>query len=295
MKRLSIVLTILMTCGVVFADEKKDAVAIRKRVESYVKVYNKGDAKALAEFWSDKAVYVNRASGEKIQGREAIQKMFEEQFADDVREHLGVSVTSIRFITSEVAVEEGVARIVSPDEPPSESTYTAIHVKQKNQWYLDSVRESTLPAAPSHHNQLAQLSWMIGEWVDQDENATVRTKCQWTKNHNFITRSFSISIKDRIDLEGTQVVGWDPAAGRIRSWMFDTNGGFAESIWSRDGNSWTIKAAAVLSDGRRGASVRILTYIDDNTLTLQTVAREVDGEILPNIEEFKVVRVQPTE
>ena len=135
----------------------------------------------------------------------------------------------------------------------------------------------------------------IGEWVDQDDNATVSTKCQWTKNHNFITRSFSISIKDRIDLEGTQIVGWDPAAGRIRSWMFDTNGGFAESVWSRDGNQWTIKSSAVLHDGRRGANVRILTYIDDDTLTLQTVTREVDGEILPNIEEFTVVRVQPSE
>lgn len=295
MKQFSIVVTILMTCGVVHADEKQDAAAIRKRVDSYVAAFNKGDAKALSAHWSEKAVYVNHVSGEKAQGREAIQEMFEEQFVGDLRMHLGVSVTSIRFVTPEVAVEEGLARIVSPDEPPSESTYTAIHVKEKNQWFLDSVRETTLPGAPSYHNQVEELSWLIGEWVDQDENATVRTKCQWTKNHNFITRSFSISIKDRIDLEGTQIVGWDPAAGRIRSWMFDTNGGFAESVWARDGNRWTIESAAVLPDGRRGAHVRILTYIDDNTLTLQTVSREVDGEILPNIEEFTVVRVQPSE
>ncbi len=51
----------------------------------------------------------------------------------------------------------------------------------------------------------------------------------------------------------------------------------------------------MLPDGRRGAHVRILTYIDDNTLTLQTVTREVDSEILPNINEFTVVRVQPSE
>lgn len=295
MKQFSILLTVLMISCVVYADEAQDAAAIRTRVDSYVEAYNKGDAKTLAEHWSAKAVYVNRASGENVQGREAIQNMFERVFADDVREHLSVSVTSIRFITPDVAFEEGVARVVSPDEAPSESTYVAIHVKKNDQWFLDSVRETTLPGAPSHHNQLEELSWLNGEWVDQSENATVRTKCQWTKNHNFITRSFSISVRDRIDLEGTQVVGWDPASGRIRSWMFDTSGGFAESIWSRDGNQWTIQSSSVLPDGRRGAHVRILTYIDDNTLTLQTVSREVDGEILPNIDEFKVVRVEPSE
>ncbi len=161
MKKLSFVLTILMSCGV-YADDKQDEAAIRKRVDSYVAAFNKGDAKALAAHWSEKAVYVSPSSGERVQGREAIQAMFEEQFAGGGRMHLTASATSIRFLTRDVAVEEGVARIVSPDEPPSESTYTAIHVKHKNQRYMDSVRETTLPADPTHHNQLAQLSWMIG-------------------------------------------------------------------------------------------------------------------------------------
>ena len=166
MKQFSIVLAMLMiTCAVVCADEEQDAAAIRKRIDSYVAAYNLGDAAVLAAHWSETAVYVNRVSGENLQGREAIQKMFERVFADDVREHLGVSVTSIRFITPDVAVEEGIARIMSLDEPPTESTYTAIHVKQKDQWFLDSVRETTLPGAPSHHNQLEELSWLVGEWV----------------------------------------------------------------------------------------------------------------------------------
>lgn len=290
MKQLSITLALLIFCGAASAQENRETSAIRQRVDSYVQAYNQGDAKALAAHWSAYAVYVDRESGRRYQGRDAIQKMFATVFADETRERLSVTVTSIRLVTDAVAVEDGVARVVSSNAAPSESSYTAIHVKKDGAWYLDSVRETTLPTAPSHHNQLAELSWMIGDWVDEDENATVRTKCQWTKNHNFITRSFTIHIDDRLDLQGTQIIGWDPAAGRIRSWMFDTGGGFAESRWSRQGNRWSIKSSSVLPDGRRGAHVRLITRLDDNTMTLQTVTREVDGEILPNIDEFKVVR-----
>ena len=32
----------------------------------------------------------------------------------------------------------------------------------------------------------------------------------------------------------------------------------------------------------------IITYVDDNTCTLQSVNRTVDGELLPNIDEVKI-------
>ena len=81
----------------------------------------------------------------------------------------------------------------------------------------------TRPVSPE---ALDQLDWMIGTWTDGDENTTVRTVCEWAKNHTFITRSFKAFVDGKIDLEGTQVIGWDPAAGRIRSWVFDSDGGF---------------------------------------------------------------------
>ena len=80
----------------------------------------------------------------------------------------------------------------------------------------------------SHYEYLKDLEWMIGEWVDSDDNSTISTVCAWSKNRNFITRSFSVSIEGHIGLEGTQVIGWDPEKKRIRSWMFDSEGGFGE-------------------------------------------------------------------
>ena len=36
--------------------------------------------------------------------------------------------------------------------------------------------------------------------------------------------------------------------------------------------------------------MNIITYVDDNTCTLQSVNRTVDGELLPNIEEVKITK-----
>jgi ketosteroid isomerase-like protein len=48
------------------ADEMDEANAIRQRIESYVAAYNRQDAAAVADLWSEDAVYVNRGTGERI-------------------------------------------------------------------------------------------------------------------------------------------------------------------------------------------------------------------------------------
>jgi hypothetical protein len=131
---------------------------------------------------------------------------------------------------------------------------------------------------------------MIGEWVDRDDDATIETKCEWTANNSFISRSFTVRIKDQIDVAGTQVIGWDPIAKQIRAWVFDSEGGFGEGIWSRDGDRWMVKAHHVFHDGERASAIRIITPIDENTFRLEVIGREIDGEIQPNIDPVTVIR-----
>jgi hypothetical protein len=45
-----------------------------------------------------------------------------------------------------------------------------------------------------------------------------------------------------------------------------------------------------LPDGRKASATNIYTIVDDNTFTWKSVSREVDGEFLPNVEEFKMLR-----
>ena len=272
-----------------------DEAAIRKTVESYVAVFNQGDAKALASLWSPEAVYMNPISGEQVVGREEIKKQFDAIFAEGKGAKLEAKTDSIQFVSPNVAVEHGTAKILRADQAPEESEYTAVYVKRDGQWLLDRVTEEDVPIVTSHHEELKKLGWMIGTWTDQDDQDRVETTCQWTKNQNFMTRSFTLSVGDRIDMAGMQIVGWDPAAKRIRSWVFDSDGGFSEGVWSKKGNSWYIQSVGTLPDGRKASSVNIITYVDNDTCTWQSVNRVAGGELLPNVDEVAMVREKTAE
>lgn len=142
---------------------------------------------------------------------------------------------------------------------------------------------------------LDELEWMVGQWVDEGEDSKITTSCSWTKNRKFLTRSFSITTGSRVSLEGTQFIGWDPIAGRLRSWTFDSEGGFGEGRWIKDGKRWLVKTSFVLGSGERASAVNVITYVDQDTLRWQSIAREVDGELLPNIPEVTVVREKAKE
>jgi hypothetical protein len=91
---------------------------------------------------------------------------------------------------------------------------------------LDRVTDTAKESAPSSYEQLKPLEWMIGRWVDKDDKVDIKTECQWTKNRNFITRSFTVAAEGQINLSGMQFIGWDPVAkaihfadGQTQQWL----------------------------------------------------------------------------
>jgi uncharacterized protein (TIGR02246 family) len=284
-----------MTCTLC-ADQAEDEAAIRKNDDAYVEAYNKHDAKALAEMWSPEAVYVDPETGEEAVGREEIEKEFADTFAGLKDAKLEIDVKSIRFLSPNVAIESGTARILRSNEEPDESIYSALFVKRDGKWLLDRVTEEQPPAPPapppSNYEHLKDLEWMVGSWIDNDEDGqvTIQTDCDWAKNKNFMTRSFAVVIGGQVNMSGMQIVGWDPAAKQIRSWVFDSDGGFAEGKWTRKGNRWLIQQAGTLPDGSKSSAVNIMKQIDNDSFTWQSVQRSVNGDILPNVDEVTVVR-----
>ncbi len=269
--------------------------AIRKAVESYVAAFNDADAKTLASMWSPAAVYTNPLSGEQVVGRKEIEGQFAAIFAETKGIKLEVTTESVDFISPSVAVESGTAKVIRPDQPFEETEYTPVYVKQEGRWLLDRVTEEEVPQVKSNYEHLKDLEWMIGTWVDEDEQNRIETTCQWTKNRNFITRSFTLAVRDRIDMAGMQIIGWDPAAKQIRSWVFDSDGGFGTAVWRKKGKSWYVQSTGTLPDGGKTSSVNIITWVDDNAFTWQSVNRVAGGELLPNIDEVPVVRQRAAE
>jgi uncharacterized protein (TIGR02246 family) len=292
---LAFVALLLMIPGVAAADQAADEAAIRANVDKYVESYNRRDSKSMAGMWSPEAVYQDPSTGEGVVGREAIAKQLDDVFAGAEDAKLAVTIDSIDFVSPNVVIEKGVADITYSEAAPEKFEYSAVHVKRDGQWLLDRVSEVEVPPPPpSHYEQLKELEWMVGRWIDSDETATIQTDCAWTKNKNFLTRSFAVVVGDQIGMSGMQVIGWDPAAKQIRSWVFDSDGTFGEGTWSRDEDTWTIKQVGTLPDGKKSSATHIITRLDDNSSTWQSIDRTTDGEIEPNIEEVLVVRA-PTE
>ena len=144
----------------------------------------------------------------------------------------------------------------------------------------------------SQSSRLQDLEWLIGEWVDQSDEAIVRTSCRWSKNKNFIMNNFKAEMPGLEPLEGTQVIGFDAARGRIRSWTFNSNGGIAEAVWTKKGNQWTVRSRSVTFDGGRGSSTNIFTIKDRNEFSWKSVKRTINGEKLPDIEAVNVIRLK---
>ena len=268
-----------------------DRALIEKSVESYVVAFNARDAKALAEHWSPAGVYISRSNGSQVTGRAAIEAEFASLFAEVVDMQLEVVSESIEFVSPNVAIEHGQATVLRPEAVPVASTYRAVYIKHDGNWLLDRVSEDEEVAPPSHYEHLQDLQWMIGTWLDESAEHQIETTCQWSRNNNFIVRSFKIEVDDRIDLSGIQLIGWDPAESKIRSWAFDSDGGFAEGSWTQKNGSWLVESNATLPDGQKGSSVNIMQVVDESTFGWKSTGREVGGTILPNVDEILIKRV----
>ncbi|MHC2069890.1 YybH family protein [Bremerella sp. T1] len=271
----------------------EDESAILKAIDSYAEAFNKGDAKALAQHWTVDGEFVT-PSGDVLKGRAALEEDFTAYFEQNAGVKLELVDTQIKLLSPHVASETGVARVLLPEQEPSETIYEAFHVKTAEGWRIDSVKEDA-PAepAPSHYERLQPLQWMIGTWVDDSEDdVTVETSSRWTTNQNFIVRTFRVFMDGVVDFEGTQVIGWDPSVGAIRSWTFDSDGGFGVGRWTQQGSRWTVQSLNVLPDGRRGSSTNIYDLVDENTVQFKTIGRQVDGELLPNVSSITIIRAE---
>lgn len=277
-----------MICGNTKAQTKSNVYeqAIIDSVASYVDAFNKRDAKTISQHWAGDGEYID-SEGDLIAGRQNIEQAFVTVFKDMPADNqLAVTIKRISFVTKDVAIEEGIA-----DFAGQKTNYSAVHKLQNGKWHLHSIRETEIAPRSSNYGKLKELEWMVGEWVDQSDDAVVRTSCRWSKNQNFLTKSFSVSLPDMDPLDGTQIIGYDASTGQIRSWTFDSDGGFAQGTWSRKANKWTVSSQHTMNDGRKASSTNIFTLVGQNQFSWKSIGRQVDGEFLPNVAPVNVVRI----
>jgi uncharacterized protein (TIGR02246 family) len=271
--------------------DNPDEAALQKNAEAFVEAFGKGDAKALAAAWTTDGDYTDQR-GRKIKGREAIEKLFSELFAENKGLKLRINIESVSFPLPNVAIEDGVTEVAPEHGPPSRARYTITHVKKEDRWQIASVRDA-MYVSPTNYDHLRGLEWAIGDWVAESPTGEgAHLSFSWAPHQNFIINRFTTTFGDLALGEGTQWIGWDPTAKTIRAWTFETAGGFGEATWSKEGDKWVSKLNAVQRDGTKLTATNTVTRIDPDTLEFQSTDRTIEGKSSPDIKGIKLKRAK---
>ncbi len=162
-----------------------------------------------------------------------------------------------------------------------------------------SFQSATPPAAEAEkakevavsESPLMTLDWLEGSWAGAIGEGRIEFDCRFTQNNAFLVRSFRVLQASDVRMSGMQVVAWDPQRESLRSWTFDSDGGFGEEHWSQTGDRYAIRSKYVLPDGGSGAALNAMSFIDADTFAWKAMHREIDGELLPDGEPLVFHRV----
>ncbi len=262
--------------------------------QAFVDAYANRDSEAIGGMFTEDAEFLDEF-GVLTQGRQAIAAMFAEVFETNADAMVDeIQITRVRLLAETVALEEGVVISSSaPNEPRHRSRYVALHSKESDgKWRINTLKDFPRETL-GRQEQLAQLAWMVGDWVNEETDSVVHTTCDWSPDGNYLLRSFTMQKFDGSELRGVQRIGWDPVLKKLRSWTFDSEGGFFHGLWTQDGSEWLLNLAGVTSEGESVTATSVYTVIDAEMVTWNYRNLIVGGEVRGESEPITMVRRPP--
>lgn len=275
-----------------FTDRPQDEQALQAIARAYAQAFNAADARAAASLFTENAELIDE-HGERILGRARIENFLGTVFKQRPGATITIVPASLRFLSPDVALEEGRTVVRTPGaSPPTSRHYTVTYVKQGDRWRYSVGREEQEKAV-TPHERLVELEWLVGDWMDESPDSLVHTSCRWSPDGNFLLRDFTIRVQGKPVMTVNERIGWDASRRQIVSWVFDSEGGHGTGCWSRGNNHWVIKSTGVLPDGRIATATHVLTRVNDQSARWASVERTVGDRIVPDHAEYLIVRRPP--
>lgn len=273
------------------AKENPNLIAFQASAQAFVDAFNKADAAAVANLWTEEGEYVD-AAGDVFTGRAAIEQAYAAFFSANQGATLRIHIESFKLLGDTVAREEGSTVVEAPPALAAVGMYTAIHVKVEGKWLLASVRDTLTSEAVAAQN-LTDLDWLVGTWVAEEHGNRAESVCRWVGKQGFVQRSFTNTLFDGTQSSGVQMIGWNPQAGVMQSWTFNADGGHAIGVWMPTDQGWAAETQGMTGDGIPTTSTNVLRRLDDNAYVWQSFNRTLGGVAVADSDEV-VIKRQPT-
>src|SRR5262249_44555251 len=288
---------LILGVGIMTAQDKKDKgpdraadkQAIDKLVKENIQAFNNRDAAAIAANWTAEGEYI-RNDGEPIHGRAEIQKGYAEFFKTlKGKPTVEVQTDGLRFTSADTAVSEVTLRLKNEQGDVIASSWrNTLLVREDGQWKVALVQE--WDRDNSLDDSLKDLEWLIGTWRMDTKDREVTTTYEWDENKAFIRGKYTVKQGAKVAESGTQMFGKDNAEGGIRSWVFQSDGGFGDGLWTREGKKWTVDFEGVTPDGIKLSPTVIYMRSDADTFTWQSVQQTVNGQAIADTQPIKVTK-----
>ena len=269
-----------------------DEQAVRQVTQNYVKAFNAGSADSAAKLFFSGAELIDDA-GNVHRGGVAIKDVLGRFFEKFPQATSTMTASSVWMVSPGLAIEEGRRVVSTKDDRSSAATrYTLLMIKHQGEWKIAWSREVDDDDSLSPHDRLKPLAWLVGDWVDEGSDAVVQMSCKWSEDKNYFLVDFNAKIQGKPALKSSQRIGWDPLAQKIKSWVFDSDGGNGEGIWAQVDNRWVIKSTAVMPDGQIGSATIALEPQDKDSYLMKGSDR-IRGKTAEPDFEVKIVRRPP--
>jgi uncharacterized protein (TIGR02246 family) len=266
--------------------------AIRTVAEKSATAFNAGKVDELAATFLPKGELIDE-EGTIYQGQQEIKDLFIAFFAKFPGAKLAIDIESIRLI-GPVAIEEGIRTITTKDgATKSQLRYIAIRAKTEGNWPIASFRDFTDDPIPSPNDNLQPLAWLVGDWINEGADGKVAISYRWSDDKNFLLGEFQISSLGKPTTKSSQRIGWDPSTGKIRSWLFDADGGFADGKWTMVDDGIVIKFTSVNPDGMTASATMTIIPKDKDRYSIKGTERIVGDSREPDFD-ITVTRRPPT-
>jgi uncharacterized protein (TIGR02246 family) len=274
--------------GAPSADEQ----AVRQVTQNFAKAFNAGSAEKVAALFFGGAELTDDA-GNVHKGAKAIKDAFGRFFEKFPGATSTMTADSVWMVGPTLAIEEGRRMVTTKDDKSSAATrYTLVMIKEQGEWKIASAREVEDDDSLSPHDRLKPLSWLVGDWVDEGSDAVVQISCKWSEDKNYLLVDFNAQVKGKPALKSSQRIGWDPLTEKVKSWVFDSDGGHGEAIWTPVEGRWVLKSTAVMPDGQTGSATIILEPRDKDSYLMKGFDRIRGKTAEPNFE-VTIVRKPP--